>query len=674
MKHRHTVPVLAGLLCLALTATAAPASATLLPSDSFVAATPPASPAAETPVPTDSSPALEETHAPAIPQPTEVPGRLTNPNPGTAPAPVQAPEPVQTFEPEQPAPAQPSSPAATPNATESEVADPTALTEDELAEIIGILGAKMGQGLDRLEETQDPQSAGGGEIAERLEAEEDLIISGLADPALATEPAVTDAPAAADGPAAGPAPAQTRVPSVSPALSTAAGPAISLAATWMPAGLQGMDVSSHQPAVNWSRAWNQGSRFAYVKATEATSYKNPLFSAQYRGATSAGMLRGAYHFAIPNVSTGAAQANYFVDNGGGWSADGNTLPPLLDIEYNPYPSLGNTCYNMSAGQMVAWIRDFSQTVSARTGRLPMIYTTTDWWRTCTGNSSAFAGQPLHIAAYNTSGPGPLPNGWSRYTLWQYSSTGPFEGDSNVFQGSMAQLRSFAGQPSVVSPGQLYYRTSPVQGLAYGNASDQYVTCDWDGDGVATAAAFRNGIWYIRNTLTGTARVAEVRYGDPGDQPICGDWDGNGQDSIGVFRNGMVYLKNSNTSGVADGVFAFGDVSDTAIVGDWDGDGYDTLGVARSEGVAQRFYLSNSNIRPAVAGSFLFGNAGDTPVSGDWNNDGFTTVGVLRGSYWYLTDSNIRPTASSSFQFGNPGDYPLTGRWQRGGGTSVGVAR
>ena len=659
MKYRSSAPVLAGLLCLALTATTAPASAAQLPPDSAVAETAPASPSPGIPNPAESAPAPPENPAPSSPEPTEVPEQLPAPNPETTP--------------EQ---AAPSTSPAVPEPAEGEVPDPSLLTEEELAEIIGILGAKMGQGLERLEATRNPQAPGSGEIAERLDAEEKLIISGLADPELATDVSGSDVSAGDAPEVASPAApaAAASVPLAVPALHTSSAPAFSLAATWQPAGLQGMDVSSHQPAVNWSRAWNQGARFTYVKATEATSYRNPLFSSQYTGASSVGMLRGAYHFAIPNVSSGAAQANYFVNNGGGWSPDGNTLPPLLDIEYNPYPSLGNTCYNMSAGQMVSWIRDFSQTVAARTGRLPMIYTTTDWWHTCTGNSSAFAGQPLHIAAYNTTGPGALPNGWSRYTLWQYSSTGPFEGDSNVYQGSAAQLRSFARQSSVARAGQLYYRSNPVKGLEYGNASDQYLTCDWNGDGVATPAAFRNGTWYIRETLTGPAAVQEVRYGDPGDQPICGDWDGNGRDTIGVFRKGMVYLKNSNTSGVADGVFAFGDVSDTAIVGDWDGDGYDTLGVARPEGVAQRFYLTNSNIRPGVAGTFLFGNAGDAPVSGDWNNDRFSTVGVKRGSYWYLTNSNIRPTASSSFQFGNPGDRPLTGRWDRGTGTSVGVAR
>lgn len=40
---------------------------------------------------------------------------------------------------------------------------------------------------------------------------------------------------------------------------------------------------------------------------------------------------------------GADQANSSVDNGGGWSADGKTLPGALDIEYSPY---GDTCYGL----------------------------------------------------------------------------------------------------------------------------------------------------------------------------------------------------------------------------------------------------------------------------------------------------------------------------------------
>jgi len=40
----------------------------------------------------------------------------------------------------------------------------------------------------------------------------------------------------------------------------------------------GMDVSSHQGNVNWSAAWNNGARFAYVKATEGVAYTNLYFA------------------------------------------------------------------------------------------------------------------------------------------------------------------------------------------------------------------------------------------------------------------------------------------------------------------------------------------------------------------------------------------------------------
>ncbi len=62
------------------------------------------------------------------------------------------------------------------------------------------------------------------------------------------------------------------------------------------------------------------------------AYVSPEFSPQYEGATSAGLIRGAYHFAHPDESTGTAQASYFLANGGGWSDDGITLPGALDIE------------------------------------------------------------------------------------------------------------------------------------------------------------------------------------------------------------------------------------------------------------------------------------------------------------------------------------------------------
>lgn len=255
---------------------------------------------------------------------------------------------------------------------------------------------------------------------------------------------------------------------------------LSTEGTWTPTfGVQGLDVSAHQPSIDWQQQWNMGARFAYVKASEGNYYTNELFGSQYQDSRSVGMIRGAYHFAIPNWSSGADQARYFVANGGGWTADGYTMPPVLDFEFNPYAGrtingfyFGDTCYGMSGSQLASWVRDFGNTMQALTGRLPAIYTNTSWWNQCLGTQTGFGDYPLWVAAYPSSpsdNAGAVPAGWSNYSLWQYSSTGPLAGDSNVWNGDYDSLRRFAGVPSTgafdsvstlrVNDGSVYLRAT-----------------------------------------------------------------------------------------------------------------------------------------------------------------------------------------------------------------------
>jgi GH25 family lysozyme M1 (1,4-beta-N-acetylmuramidase) len=202
----------------------------------------------------------------------------------------------------------------------------------------------------------------------------------------------------------------------------------------------GQDVSSYQGNVNWAAQWSAGSRFAYIKATEGNYYTNSYFAQQYNGSYNVGMIRGAYHFAIPNGASASAQADYFIAHGGGWSADGKTLPGALDIEYNPY---GATCYGLSQASMRSWISAFLTRYHDRTGRWAVIYTTTDWWTSCTGNYSGFwANSPLWLARY-ASAPGTLPAGAPTWSFWQYSSSGPFAGDSNQWHGALDRLKVLA---------------------------------------------------------------------------------------------------------------------------------------------------------------------------------------------------------------------------------------
>ncbi|ARC55639.1 Lysozyme M1 [Frondihabitans sp. 762G35] len=249
--------------------------------------------------------------------------------------------------------------------------------------------------------------------------------------------------------------------------ASAPSPAPAAAARPAPTGesLLGLDVSAYQHGVDWHRVKALGARFAYVKATEGTTYTSARFRSQYSQAARVGVPRGAFHFAKPNESGGEKQAAYFVkalEGLGGGRVDGTaTLPPLLDLEYDPYVRTDGTdsCWGLTPEEMTAWVSRFSDTVVALTGRVPLLYTTADWWKRCTGDSDDFPQNPLFLARYvddPTEGPGGLPASWSRYTIWQYTNAGRrFESvtdgspgdtvaaDQDLFAGSPADLRALA---------------------------------------------------------------------------------------------------------------------------------------------------------------------------------------------------------------------------------------
>lgn len=282
---------------------------------------------------------------------------------------------------------------------------------------------------------------------------------------------------------------------------------------------RGLDTSGYQGNVDWSQAAANGATFAYVKATEGTSYRSAYFAQQYNGSYSAGLVRGAYHFAVPNNSTGATQADYFVANGGGWSADGRTLPGMLDIEYNPY---GAECFGLTPPQMVDWVASFDSEYRTLTGRSPDIYTTTDWWTTCTGNSGAFEKESLTIANYSDS-PYPLPSSWASYNFWQFTDSGVFPGDQERFQGDDHALVAFAEGAAAGPTGGV--PAPPVQqqrviSLRAG-INGRFVTAE--AGGVAALIANRTAIgpWEQFDLITvGTTQVALRAHAD--NRFVCAD--------------------------------------------------------------------------------------------------------------------------------------------------------
>lgn len=209
------------------------------------------------------------------------------------------------------------------------------------------------------------------------------------------------------------------------------------------ADVEGIDVSSYQhpsgASIGWSKLPAQGVKWGVIKADEGTSYKNPYFARDYAAASSANMIRGAYHFAHPDPDRGdaTAEARHFVSMVGTFRS-ANTLPPVLDIE---------TSNGLSPSALISWTNEFLTETKRLTGRTPIIYTYGYFWQHAMGNSRAFTSYPLWLASYSSVKPAVV-GGWSRYIMWQYTSSGRLSGisgrvDRNKFFGTSADLAKLA---------------------------------------------------------------------------------------------------------------------------------------------------------------------------------------------------------------------------------------
>lgn len=236
----------------------------------------------------------------------------------------------------------------------------------------------------------------------------------------------------------------------------------------VPAGavVTGVDVASWQhpgtsgsrcgDPINWIAVKGAGHSFAYIKATEATTYTNPCFAPDWQGAAAAGLYRGAYHYAKPAlpVSTAADQARYFVSRTGSMTGPGD-LPGFLDLEETG---------GLGQADLAQWTRVFLTEVTRLTGKAPMIYVGRYFWRDSVGNP-ADIGQQYRLwlpdyhcqrfdgslfcdpnsDSYSPAGFG----GWPTWTFWQNHSVGAVPGipggvDMNRFCCDLASLSALAG--------------------------------------------------------------------------------------------------------------------------------------------------------------------------------------------------------------------------------------
>ncbi|HEY1276119.1 MAG TPA: glycoside hydrolase family 25 protein [Thermoleophilaceae bacterium] len=200
----------------------------------------------------------------------------------------------------------------------------------------------------------------------------------------------------------------------------------------MPA-LKGVDVSQHQPSVDWEKVARSGVDFAIVKCSEGGDFIDPVdlpktapdadklrrLVARCSKIREQRMTLGVYHLLRPKPGrTGDVEAEFAVKIGRkvGWGRPGD-LRLFVDIELT----------ELGAAATHRYIGQFVRRAKALTGHMPVIYTFPAFW-TQLGNPGNFR-CPLWIAHFGVAQPD-VPAPWRKYTIWQHSSQGSVPGIPN----------------------------------------------------------------------------------------------------------------------------------------------------------------------------------------------------------------------------------------------------
>lgn len=197
--------------------------------------------------------------------------------------------------------------------------------------------------------------------------------------------------------------------------------------------LRGVDVSHYQGEIDWQQIREQGVDFAFIKATEGSSYVDERYEENRENAREAGLYIGAYHF-FSFDSPAASQAEHFIATAGDLSG---ALPPVVDIEY-----YGDKRKDPpEKAQVVSGLQELLDALETEYGVKPIIYTTYTVYNKYIRNG--FQEYPLWIRNVYYP-PADIGREW---IFWQYSDTGKLRGtageekfvDLNVFQKGREEL-------------------------------------------------------------------------------------------------------------------------------------------------------------------------------------------------------------------------------------------
>lgn len=187
--------------------------------------------------------------------------------------------------------------------------------------------------------------------------------------------------------------------------------------------ITGIDVSTFNGSINWSKVKNSEAKFAYIRVGGRDSggsiYTDQRFYTNIKEASSAGMDIGVYFF-TQAVSTqeAVAEANFVLEKVKGYNLK---YPIVIDSENSPS---GKRTNSLSKAKRTEIMKAFCDKVNSA-GYKSQIYSSKSWFSD-KFNISDLNSYDKWVAHYTTAG---QTNFAYPYSVWQYTDKGSISGIS-----------------------------------------------------------------------------------------------------------------------------------------------------------------------------------------------------------------------------------------------------
>lgn len=261
--------------------------------------------------------------------------------------------------------------------------------------------------------------------------------------------------------------------------------------------LFGLDVSHHQPQLDFAQCRREGVEYVFIKSSESNNFADPEFGINLANARRAGLLVAAYHY-VRSTSTAAQQVAQVL------KVVPKDVPVIPDVEAG------------SGG--VALVKDFVSRLRAAGYKVPFTYLPRWYWQQI-GSPSLAGLPPLWSSRYPDNAVGSLTSEyaavpasyWTGYgglgvAVLQFTSSARVSGysplDANAFQGTRAQLAALlGGGDSDMQPSDLVINPATGQPALDTNGNNYTYGAAWYFDNL-------NG-WTIRGEVEDLAKAVNA---------------------------------------------------------------------------------------------------------------------------------------------------------------------